>query len=791
MRATSDAAWCFRTAMTRGGGAMRGTFAAAVSLGTLAMISTPNCALAADDGADPAAGSKVEEIMVTARRSEERQEDVPVAIAVLSADALAEQRIVTEADLQAATPGLVVRQTAQSNDLNFAIRGQSIDAFSYSAPAVTAYFNEVQTRGATASGFFDMESIQVLKGPQGTLFGRNATGGAVLYSSARPVQRFESQLMVGYGDYDNIEVEGALNIPLGDAVAVRFAGRSQDRDGYQTNLVNGDKLASVDSKTGRVSLRIAPAASGFENLLVVQYGEYGGKNGSTRITNANGLNGAPATYFDPISGTVRPLTTNMRDVYGPGGPGAGVAASLGFTDLEDFLERQASVDFYDVYTDRPSDHDAEQRFASNATTFEITEQLQVKNIAGYNKVESRDPTDIDGSPYQFLTIGGGPGPDDQGYLSEIEQWSDELQLSGTALGGKLRYIAGVFVSEEESHSRIPLCVMCDLGAPGFIGRYDFTIKDESRAVFAQATYALTDKLNATVGGRFTWEDISITQGRDSLLFGVNGERSDSEPSWSLGLDYRLTDAWMIYINQRGSWRTGGFNGTSGNAAPLADTFEPETTYDVEVGAKFAGDLAGRSARFNLAIYDQIVEDAQRAPYVGISAVAGNVEEAEVRGVEVDASIDLTAWLELGGAYSYMDAEFTKERAMVAGGLFSFGPYGDAPSNQGSAYFRVAHQLTGLGEVALRGSMYSQSSFFYSNLANTISPGTRIEGYTLFNARLEWIDIMGGQLSAAAYVQNLTDEEYGVGGFPLSAVTGGNAILPGTPRMYGVEMRMKF
>jgi iron complex outermembrane receptor protein len=770
-----------------------------VTMMALVMVGMTHSSWAADaDGVADSGGlelgeiDELEELMVDARRIRERLQDVPVAITALSVTALSEQRVASESDLQMAVPGLTVRQTTSSNNLNFAIRGQSIDSYSYSAPAVTAYFNEVQAGGASATAFYDLESIQVLKGPQGTLFGRNATGGAVLYSTKRPLEKFEGYLRGGVGNHENFEVEGALNLALTDAFAIRFAGKSQKREGYQTNLADGDKWASIDAKSGRISLLLAPPGSPFEDVLVYQYGRYRGNNASLRIANANGVNGAPSTYFDPLTGTTQPLITNMRDLYGPGGPGAEVALGLGFTDLSDFLTRQSALDFYEVYSDRHASHRARQNFLSNTTNYQLMDDMKVKNIFGYNEVVSGDEIDIDGSPYQFITTGEGPGANNEGVSYGTKQWSEELQLSGKASGDRLTYILGAFFSEEETYNRIPLCVSCDLGFPGFIGRYDFTVTDQSKALFAQGTYALSKRLNLTVGARSTWENVSIEQGADSLLFGVDGKRSDTKPSWLVGLDYRLNDDLMIYFNQRGSWRTGGFNGTSGNSAPQADTFKPETTYDFEIGAKFAGVVGAKPARLYLALYNQIVSDAQRAPYIGISAVAGNVEKAEVKGAEIEGSLNLTGWLDMGGSYSYTDAEFTKNRATVAGGSFAFGPYGDAPQNQRSAYFRIKRQLVGGGgNLALRGSVYSQSSFFYSNLANTIMPGTRIDGYTLLNARLEWNDIMASKLSAAAYVQNISDEEYAVGGFALSSVTGSNAILPGTPRMFGVEFDMKF
>lgn len=730
------------------------------------------------------------DIVVTARRTNERLQDVPVAVTAFGGEQLAERRIVSETDLQIATPGLTVRQTGSSDQLNFAIRGQSIDSFSNSAPAVVSYFNDVPAGGGTATAFFDLESIQVLKGPQGTLFGRNATGGAVLYSTAKPTNRFEGYAKAGYGNYDNKELEGALNIPLTDGVAARFSGIYRNRDGFQRNLLDGRRANSIDALVGRGSLRIAPPSWGFENLTVVQLGRFRGQTGATKIANANGVNGTPATYFDPITNSTQPLVTNFRDVYGIGGPGAGIVP--GFTSLNDFLTKQKNIGFYDFYGNQDNNRRGSQTVVTNTTSYELTDNLKVKNIFGYNNVVQRERTDIDGSPYQFLLIGGGPGPEDGGYTFGIKQISNELQFSGKT--GRLSYIFGGFLSKDKVRNRIPLSITPDLGAP-FLGPYDFTITYKSKALYGQVTYALTDRLNATGGLRYTWEDVDILQAPDSLLAATNAgvrSRKDSKPSWLASLDYKVTDDLLVYFNHRGSWRTGGFNGTSGASFPNAATFRPETTYDFELGAKFAGMLGTMRTRFNIAIYDQYINSVQRAPYLNISALAGNVNSARVSGVEADGSINLSRWLEVGGAITYTDARFTDPRATVAGANFIFGPYADAPKVSGSFFARVSHDLdNGQGELALRGEYYGQTKFFYSNLNNTIVPNAEIPGYKLINARLEWNDLLGSRVSAAAYVKNLTQEKYLVGGFPLGAVTGQNSVLLGTPRMYGIELGFKF
>jgi iron complex outermembrane recepter protein len=730
------------------------------------------------------------DIIVTARRTDEKLQDVPVAVTAFGSEALAERRIASEIDLQIATPGLTVRQTGSSDQLNYAIRGQSIDSFSFSSPAVVAYFNEVQAGGGAATSFFDLESIQVLKGPQGTLFGRNATGGAVLYGTAKPTTETGGYLKAGYGNYNNLELEGALNLGLAEGYAIRLSGKIRKRDGFQHNLLDNTDANDIDSQVGRLSILIAPEGSDFKNIAVVQVGRYGGRTGSPKIKNANGVNGTPATYFDPVTNSTQPLVTNFRDVYGIGRPGAGIVP--GFTSLNDFLTKQQSIGFYDFFGNQDNLRRGRQTVVSNTTTFDISDNATLKNIFGYNNVFNRENTDIDGSPYQFLLIGGGVGDRNQGYSFGTKQISDELQLTGET--GSLKYIVGGFISKEETFNRIPLRVTPDLGAL-FLGAYDFTITDKSKALYAQLTYGITDRLNLTGGFRYTWENVSILHGADSLLNILNAgirSRKDSKPSWLVGLDYKITDDLLIYFNQRGSFRTGGFNGTSAASFPNAPTFEPETTYDFEAGLKFAGDVGSKQTRLNIAVYDQYIKNVQRAPYLNISALAGNVNKARVTGAEVDGSVNLSRGVQIGGAFTYTNARFTDPRATVAGANFIFGPYADAPEISGSAYFRASTELGGdQGELALRGEIYGQSHFFYSNLNDTIVPNARIAGYKLVNARAEWNNAFGSGVNAALYANNLTGKKYEVGGFPLGAVVGANSTLPGTPRMYGIEVGIKF
>jgi iron complex outermembrane receptor protein len=178
-------------------------------------------------------------IVVTARRRNEDLEKVPISESVVTRSALLEQNVRSQADLQNVIPGLIVAGTASTSQFSYAIRGQTVDAFSGSQPGVLSYMNEFQATPVTQGAFYDLNSVQVLKGPQGTLFGRNTTGGAVLFTTAQPTDTLGGYITVRDGNYNDREVEAALNLPLSDTVQLRFAGVARKHDGYVKNLLNG------------------------------------------------------------------------------------------------------------------------------------------------------------------------------------------------------------------------------------------------------------------------------------------------------------------------------------------------------------------------------------------------------------------------------------------------------------------------------------------------------------------------------------------------------------------------
>jgi iron complex outermembrane receptor protein len=273
---------------------------------------------------------------------------------------------------------------------------------------------------------------------------------------------------------------------------------------------------------------------------------------------------------------------------------------------------------------------------------------------------------------------------------------------------------------------------------------------------------------------------------------------------------------LLYIAQRGGFRAGGFNGTSiiqtSTGATNIDSFKPEIARDLELGIKYAGRLGDFPVRINADVYEERVRDAQRVVYAGIAAFTLNADKTQVDGFELDSLINLTSWLQVGLDYAYTDARYTDGSThftqvdAITGAIDNrtviLGPYGDAPRNTGSLYLRLAHDLpNSLGQLVVRQDLYSQSYFYYTNFAGSVNvppngigpldPNTKIGGYTLLNARIEWNDIAESKVHAAAYVRNMLNKQYEVGGLGLGAVVGVDSVILGTPRMAALEFGLRF
>jgi iron complex outermembrane receptor protein len=773
-----------------------------------AIVAAPAQAQAPAEPAAEAAETGMTDIIVTARRRSESMDKVPASITAFGAADLTARSINSEADLQRSVPGLTIRESLSSNQLNYSLRGQSVDAYTSSSPGVLPYINEFQVTSTSATSFIDLQSVQVVKGPQGTLFGRNTTGGAVLYTTAQPTNDFSGRLTAKIGNYDMRAVEAVLNVPIvEDKVLLRFAGNLIRRDGFQFNDLTGDDLGRESSQTGRVTLLLRPT-EGLEISTMFQQNTSNGNNVGTLAYNVYAPDPNNPTFAAGLYTPNGPLT--------PAGWAAYVAArglSAYPGGLLAFGAIQKARGPYRVSLNGDQSHHGRSTILTNSITYEVSDQITLKNIAGYSNGRSDDSTDVDGSPYTIYTYG--PLEDDKEQIFSSKQWSEEFQIQGNA--GALEYIVGAYVGYEKKYNYIPTAFF-DLRPVSPLGAANFADKEavqtsRNQGVFVHGSYDFSsmgaEGLKLTGGFRYTWEQVRAHHLSRSIYaalgFAPNGVRASfSKPSWNIGLEYQATPNLLVYVTQRGSWRSGGFNTGSqlapGTIATGGALFAPETTKDVEGGLKFNGLVGTMPARFNVAVYNQWVNNIQRAVYVNITtpiplgptALTANVPQATITGVELEAEIKPAPWLTIGGNVAYTDARFNKNNVTIFGVPYAFGPYPDTPKWAGSVFAQVNTALpNGMGEVSLRGDVYAQSKFYYSSVVNTLTPGAVFPNYKLVNLRAGWSDIGGSNFSAAAFVTNLFDKAYYTGGLALGSVLGLNTAIPGRPRMLGGEVSFRF
>ncbi|WP_285021437.1 TonB-dependent receptor [Novosphingobium sp. fls2-241-R2A-195] len=769
-----------------------------------AMLAMPAYAQSGAEAAQAKdAKPEIEEIVVTAQRREQSLSKVPVSVSAFNADVLQDRNVTSEQGLAALVPGLVVKSGQNSNQLSFTLRGQTLDPFSGSSPAVLTYINDApMTEGNTSTAFFDFSSVQVLKGPQGTLFGRNATGGAILYETTKPGDVFGGYLTIKGGERNYIQAQGAIDLPISDVIKLRLAGDYNKQDGYIRNVNTGSTLGDTDAKSGRVTLVIEPS-SGFKMTTVAQYSDFGGTEGAGGLYSYHACgetnNGYQLTAtLDCVYGMNSPFAPTLGD--GPMGDGTWPGAVAGYLAWQ-----QANP--YKVWLSYDLPHKAHTAFVTNTTEMELGDDVMLKNIFGYADAFARTPGILSGSPFGSLNLynnsGLGNGPPG-GEEFSTKRISNELQLQGKS--GRLEYIVGAYYSWSRKKEYIPVIVGSELATPLADIAYYYTNDDESKALFAQLSYELTDKLTVTAGGRYTWEQMRLRQNPGSL-FNLDGDTplkqkaNLKDPSWTFNIQYQINPQNMVYFAQRGSFRAGGFNGA---VVPYNNTnfFKNENTYDFELGYKFNGYIGGVASRVNIAAYRQIVTDAQHSIYALVNgnpaAFTVNVPKKRIQGVEFDGNFRLSEWLEVGFSGAYTDAKFTRNivdlssATGVAGLTIPFDTYTDAPKWAGSVYAEVGLPVPeSAGEVKFRTDVFGQKMTYFSNNEGSITPRTQLPGYVTVDMRLSWNNVMGSNVTVAGYVKNLFDKLYYNSGYVEGASGGFNTAIWGAPQTFGAEVTYRF
>ncbi|MBO6527557.1 TonB-dependent receptor [Erythrobacter sp.] len=729
-------------------------------------------------------------IVVTAERRAENLQDVPVAVSALGSEALAEGDFRDATEIAFQVPGLQIKSGFSASNPTIFLRGVGINDFSPSnSGAVGVTVDDLFFNSSTGQLFqlYDLERVEVLKGPQGTLYGRNTTGGVVNFFTRKPEFEFGGYVTAAYGNYDQVDIEAAVNLPIADIAALRVSGVMNSRDGTRRiELPDGRAVDKndVDFLGVRAQVLVEPSDR-FDALFKFEYGQSRG------------------TMFSYESqGLINPDTGEFGgDDFDRvcGGRRAGLCVNaFGYADDPDPFSGQENLLF--------TPEEVDVTVASLRMNADLG-MVGVTSITAYLDTRKEIIQEVDASPINFLEQYGN---------TNGKQFSQELRVA-SQWGGPLSLIAGAFYLEDEIKSEdffevlavanpTPGSAFFDPAAP--IARFDrrYTIETETLALFAQGAYELTDRLTATLGVRYTWEDRALDHSSVAGPVGVaaldepapviapivttadfgTDELSFSELTWRAALDYEVADDVLVYGSVSKGFKSGGFN-TGALTTPVeATTVEPEDLIAYEIG--FKSEFAGRTVRLNGAAFYYDYTDLQ---VFGLSQgtvttlVLFNANAAEIRGGEVELTAAPVDGLELRAAATYLDTEYT-DYVSPGGTDFTGNRLVAAPEwslNVGARYETppIANAVKAIfaGDAA-----FTDDQFFDSG--NT--PRLGQEAYWLVNARIA-IAALDDRWEVAAFAKNLTDRAFVADSFDLAAF-GFDELAYGPPRTYGISLRVR-
>jgi len=720
-----------------------------------------------------------DEIIVTARRQAESLQSVPLSIQAFGDQTLREQAITQVSDLTRLVPGLTAQPTfAGKSVLILAIRGQrqGLGNIAYDPP-VSVYSDEMlQSRPhGLNDGFFDLESVQVLKGPQGTLFGRNTTGGAILITSKAPTDRFEGYLDGTVGNYGLVRLESALNLPITSSLAIRVAGVITRHDGYINDPAVSRRVEDQNTQSWRASLRFSPVGSALENRLVL------------------------SGFHERDSGPAFKAT-----MIRPGSLSAAAQTDIDFYNTRSFWTTNAAI---------PAEGTRVKTFTVlNITSLDLG-SVTLKNIIGHRTVRSSIELDIDGTG---LFINHNTQD------ARSRQFTNEFQIIANLFDRQLNLTSGIYYLHERV-SEVLKTHLFSLDSPTNLIT-DYSIATSSAAAYSQGTFRpnFAPDFSVTAGLRFTKDTKKFeTRARRFnnvcrlLSANVNGVplspcfRSESanfqKPTYTLSADWKFAPDSLIYISHRYGYQSGGFTNSAATPAEFIP-YQPQTVSDIELGFKSRWNVGGISGRTNIALFRGKYKDNQRlfrftvnnpgAPPSSANRII-NAASSTVQGLEFDGAIRLGEAAEISGAYTYLDAHYDKYIVPGAGD-FTDSLFAGAPRHSATAAVRVripTPESVGLVHVQVDGAYQSRTVTDDTNnldpITNTIIDRTILPAYTVLNARFDVKKMGGLPLDLSAYIQNLTNKKFYSAGIDVWNALGFVTRLLGPPRTVGVRLRYEF
>ena len=790
--------------------------------------------------------AQIDEIIVTARKVEESLQDVPVAVTAITGEFFQDSGLVEISDIGRITPNFDIQENGVSGSAfaNITVRGQTaLNRELSSDQAVGITINGAPiTRGTNIfSNLFDVEQIEVLKGPQGTLFGKNTTGGAVIITTTAPkLNEFSGYVEADIGNFNRNDFEGVFNVG-GENWAVRFGAATQNRDGFNNGVRRDNTLVVTELADGVAPplntsslANTGPDEADFPNVAVSLPDTVGFETGTDFADDDEEFYKVSA-LFEPNDQLSIRLNADYHSVD-EAGQGTRVSND-GFLDLNSlgFVPAPGSAFTLVAATTNAEEfgplsvshqQDFEPRVEANETNLNGTISYDFGDINFTSITSYRDQELISANPFAgnaSVVIG-----------QESDIFAQEIRFSGQSFDDRLQWQFGGFYADEEG---------IDIDNVG--GRRTTASVNETLAVFGQGTFAITDRLNFTGGLRYTEEDRSVALIEESRLGAPDisvpaQEVSFDGTSWLASLDYAVTDDALVYASISRGFRSGGVDDERLNLlevepplAPVLDdqgdpvldvndepvfeevdlplediTIEPEFVLNYEVGLK--GDFFNNTLRWNTAAFFSDYTDIQVQAFDPVLTdpngqavqTLTNGAEAEVYGFETELTYVPNEKLSLGGAVGYTKADFQEfifqdpanPETVIDRSDDAIG----GPEWQASAFVRYEDYIADGLRAGVQLNVTHRGSEQLINgldeptfIAGGLEEQFDLESYEIFNGQIDF-DIEEYDMNVAFYGRNLFDTEYDSTGFsiiafglPLSQRS------PGAPRTYGVRVRKSF
>jgi len=723
----------------------------------------------------------LDEIIVTAQKQKQSVMDVGMSVDALSGAQLISMGVTDPTELTGFVPSLNVKDNIPGAAPIFTIRGVGLNSFSANnTPTVGVYVDEVFLASSAMMSFplYDMDRVEVLKGPQGTLYGRNTTAGAIGFFTNKPDHEFDATVSLTYGNYEYFDAEGAVNLPLADALAVRISGLAiEQTKGYWTDL-QGQSLGNQSIRSGRVQVAFDPSSALSANLKV-EYTDVDSQAGQFEMFGTQDPANPSVTCAPVLHDQIN--RSECSDYFGNKNDGGNLFT--GDWHPQPYLMRQSGV------------------------TLSVKANLgdvELDSISGYQYVNRTLGTDVDGTHLRqadFLL------------LDKVEEYSQEFRLSGD-YHKAVRWILGTFYSQDTVDSEVDgnFSDLIDLLSGGAVNdeRTINLIHQNTKAwaAFAHTEWALTDQLSLTAATRYTDEkkaftatgtDLSLLGGTGGGFFGFGDPNCgpaqfacnsvtslhETNVSWRTGLDYKPSNDLLTYVSVSKGYKSGGINGGFVTSSAALEPFKPEELLAYEVGAKaelLNGAMLATGAAFYYDYTDVQTMVQENQGQLSVIRI-GNVHSAHVRGAELELHWRAIRNLDLSVGLSYLDTELGAFDS-PAGPVPAGNKLPDAPEFSGVTTARYTVPIGDYSLVFAADARYTDAVFRDSLNQRLLASGTEWlfdSNVDLLSKSLRWsLSLWGRNLANAQVTQTAANNGIGDG-----------YTLTQQPRTFGATVKYKF